>query len=97
MGIEPGDHIALIGNGFSAYWARLEKVQIVADVPPGPDSEIHDSIAEFFYSSPDREQAVLSIMKSTGAKAVVTDSAPGVLPPGWVPIGYTGHAVYFFQ
>ena len=97
MGIEPGDHVALIGNGFYAYWARLEKVEIVAEVPHGINSEIADSASAFWNSSPEGEQAVLNVLKSTGAKAVISDSVPVVLPPGWVPIENTEHAVYFFR
>jgi hypothetical protein len=59
--------------------------------------ETGDSGAAFWNSSPDIEEAVLNALKSTGAKAVVADLPPKVLPPGWAPIGHTGHAVYFFR
>jgi hypothetical protein len=94
MGIEPGDHVALIGDGFdAAYWARLEKVRIVAEVP---NLETGDSTDAYWNSSPETERAVLNVLKSTGAKAVIADTPPSVLPLGWVQIGNTGHAVYFF-
>jgi hypothetical protein len=97
MGIEPGDHVALIGNSFYAYWARLEKVQIVAEVPHGINSEIADSASAFWNSSPEIEQAVLNTLENSGAKAVIADTTPRVLPPRWVQIGNTGHALYFFR
>jgi len=94
MGIEPGDHVALIGYGFGEeYWARLEKVRIVAEVP---NLETGDSTDAYWNSSPETERAVLNVLKSTGAKAVIADTPPSVLPLGWVQIGNTGHAVYFF-
>ncbi len=96
MGFEPGDRVAVIGDGsVEGFWARLDRVEIVAEVPHG--LETGDSATAFWSSGLEVEQAVLNLLKSTGAKAVVTDFAPKVLPPGWVPIGNTGHAVYFFR
>lgn len=96
MGIEPGDHVALIGDGLSeSSWARLEKAKIVAEVTN--NSESGDSEAAFWSSGLQGEQAVLSVLKGTGAKAVIADTPPRVLPQGWDPVGSTGHAVYFFR
>ena len=96
MGIEPGDHVALIGDGFDeAYWARLEKVRIVAEVPH--NLETGDSATAFWNSGLEGEQTVLNVLKSTGAKAVIAAAPPRVLPSGWIQIGNTEHAVYFFR
>jgi hypothetical protein len=96
MGMKPGDHVALIGDGFDeAYWARLEKVRIVAEVPD--KLETGDSAAAFWSLGLEGEQTVLNVLKSTGAKAVIADTPPRVLPPGWAPVGNTEHAVYFFR
>jgi hypothetical protein len=98
MGIEPGDHVALIGEGFvEEYWARLEKVRIIAEVPRSGHKELANSAAAFWKSSPEGENAVLDILKSTGAKAVIADTPPTNLPLRWVPVGNTGHAIYFFR
>jgi hypothetical protein len=98
MGIERGDQIALIGDGFSEeFWARLGKVRIVAEVPHGTGFEITNPTAEFWNSTPGIKQTVLDILKRTGAKAVIADTPPTTLPPGWVPVGNTGHAIYFFR
>jgi hypothetical protein len=95
MGFKPGDQVALIGNGFGEeYWARLEKVRIVAEVP---NLETGDSTDAYWNSSPETERAVLNVLKSIGAKAVIADTPPRVLPPGWTQIDNTGHAVYFFR
>ena len=95
MGIEPGEHVALVGDGLGEYWARLEKVRIVAEVPSA--LETGDSATAFWNSGPEIEQLVLDKLKNTGAKAVIATAAPKPLPSGWVQIGNTGHAVYFFQ
>jgi hypothetical protein len=98
MGVEPGDQVALIGEGFvEEYWARLEKVKIIAEVPRSDHNRLAKSAAAFWKSSPEGEKAVLDILKSTGAKAVIADTPPTTLPPGWVPVGNTGHAIYFFR
>lgn len=97
MGIKAGDHVTVIGNSFDANWVRLEKVEIVAEVPRGIHSEIDDSASAFWNSSPEAEQTVLNALKNTGAKVVVSDWRPEVLPPGWTPIEHTWQAVYFFR
>jgi hypothetical protein len=95
MGMKPGDHVALIGNGFSEVsWARLERVKIVAAVPDNSPSD--DSASSFWNYGPQREQTVLDLLKATGATAVIAEVSPPVLPPGWVAIADTGHAVYFY-
>ena len=98
MGIEPGDHVAVIGESFvEENWARLEKVRIIAERPHDTHLVLPNSAAEFWKSSPEGEKTVLDILKSTGAKAVIADSPPLTLPPGWVPVGNTGRAIYFFR
>ena len=96
MGIEPGSRVAAIGDGFTEeYWARLDRAEIVAEVPRTLNTG--DSEAAFWSSGIEGEQAVLDALKSTGAMAAVADLPPKVLPPGWVPVGKTGRAVYFFH
>ena len=96
MGMKPGDRVALIGNGFHELsWARLERVKIVAEVPE--ETATDDSAAAFWSSGPQGEQTVLDLLKTTGATAVIADAPPAALPPGWLRVGDTGHAVYFFQ
>jgi Fe2+ transport system protein FeoA len=94
MGIEPGDHIALIGYGNTAApWARLGRLRIVAEVPQVLGAD--DSATAFWNSSPQVEKAVLNVLKNTSAKVVIADALPATLPPGWVLVGNTGRAVYF--
>jgi len=96
MGIGPGSRVAAIGDGFTEeYWARLDRAEIVAEVPRTLNTG--DSEAAFWSSGIEGEQAVLDALKSTGAMAAVADLPPKVLPPGWVPVGKTGRAVYFFH
>jgi hypothetical protein len=96
IGIEPGQHVAIIGDGFDEeIWARLNGAEIVAEVPH--TLATGDSVSAFWNSSSEVEQKVLSALKSTGAKAVVAQAPAGELPPGWAPVGNTRHAVFFFR
>ena len=80
MGIQPGDHVASIGNSYDNYWARLAGVSIVAEIP-AEGTEI------FWESSPSVKDRVYEAIVKTGAKAIVSDSVPpGVSPTGWVRI-----------
>jgi hypothetical protein len=89
--------VAVIGDALrqEEYWARLDRVEIVAEVPR--TLETGDSEAAFWSSGLEVEQTVLNALKSTGASAAVADTPPKVLPPGWVAVGKTGRAVYFFR
>lgn len=96
IGFQPGNRVAVIGDGsVEGIWARLDRVKIVAEVPHG--LETGDSADAFWGSGPEGQQAVLNALKSTGAKAAVAEMPPKVLPLGWVPVGSTGRAVYFFR
>jgi hypothetical protein len=96
MGIEPGDKVSLIGSGQDdSDWARLDRAKIVAEVTQ--TSETGDSIIAFWNSSPEVQLKVIDALKSTGAKAVVAAIPPRALTPGWIPVGDTGHAIYFLQ
>jgi len=90
-----GDPVALIGDGFYESWARLEKVKIIAELPH--ELLPVDSAAAFWSSGTEEQQKVLILLKNVGAKAVVAETPPAVLPNGWVHIAGTGHAVYFFR
>lgn len=85
LGIGPGDRIGFVGYAFGAYFARLGRIRIVA--------QIHAKDAEGFWSAdPSRRRAVLAAFARAGAKAVVTDRVPTAGPPrGWVRVGETGH------
>lgn len=64
-GVRPGDRIAVIGDGTFAYWARLARVRIVAEVPPG-------SAPEFFAASQARRDSLLQLLRASGVQAIVS-------------------------
>ena len=89
-GLERGDEIGVIGHSFSAFWARLARLRIVA--------EIHAHHVQDFWDL-DREgrAAVLRAFADAGVAAVVADRAGAPLLPGWSPVGETSYAVYSFR
>jgi hypothetical protein len=69
LGIEPGDQVAVIGYAFDSFWARLAKVQIVAEM-------FNWQADPFWFGDADFQQQVLLAFKSTGARAVIAENVP---------------------
>ncbi len=91
QGLERGDQVAFIGYSFSAYWARLARLRIVAEIHP-------EDVAEFWEADAERQDAVLQALSRTGVKAVVSEPPPpGPLARRWEPIGETGYLMYRFR
>jgi hypothetical protein len=88
LGIRPQDRIGFIGYGFGAYFARLTRARIVAQVP-------EEDAAEFWAAEPSRRRSVLDAFARAGARAVVTERMPSsATREGWMRLGETGHGVY---
>ncbi len=64
LGVPKGAKVARIGGVYSADWARLAGLTVVAEVPR--------DLAESFWSSSDQDQAeVIGVFRSLGVKAIV--------------------------
>ena len=70
-GIARGSPIAVIGQGESAYWARLGRYRVIAEIPV-PQDDV------FWSCDEEQREAVLEALASTGAVAVVA-----LAPPRW--------------
>jgi hypothetical protein len=82
LGIRPGDEISVLGLSFDCYYARLAGVRIVAQIWEDPDQIAGMSAGEV--------QRVLSQLKQTGVKALVSRVKPGfVNDAGWIAIPRT--------
>ena len=76
-GVSAGDPIAVVGDGMFAYWARLARVRIVAEVPSAASRD-------FWASPPDSQQRVLQKVREAGAVAIVAAGTPaGVGAERW--------------
>lgn len=87
LGVRPGDRVGLIGYGFDAYWARLARVQIVAELPAGA--------AEGFWGGSDEvKRAVLQAFADSGAQAIVAEYVPaGADTAGWQQVGDSSYYI----
>ena len=84
MGIHPGDKVAVLGEPWRAYWARLARLQIVAHIPT------EDAIA--FWES---QRMVIPTLAGTGAKFIIAEMIPQkyTVNAGWQKIGNTDYYI----
>lgn len=91
LGLRPGDRIGYIGYAFSQYWARLARLQIVAEI------QWHDQ-DRFWNASSDTQAGAIAAFATTDAVAVIAEPVGiSALPPGWQRLGDTGYLVYFLR
>ncbi len=69
LGMRPGDKVAAIGNTFLAFWARVARVHIVAEITP-------KDAPDYWQADVATKARVRAVLASTGARAIVTDSLP---------------------
>ncbi len=97
MGLGEGDPVASVGDSFRAYWARLARVRIVAEVASkGKENEIIAGDVDSFWADDEAaRQKAISVFAGLGAKVVVTDHVPDpAKAAGWERIGDTPYYVY---
>ncbi|MDR7519779.1 MAG: hypothetical protein QN131_03680 [Armatimonadota bacterium] len=90
MGIGPGARVAVLGSGFNAYWARLLRARIVAEIPV-------DAVADYWAASGQTRARIGRLLADAGAEILV--ASPRVLPSsvgpgelaamGWRRVGAT--------
>ena len=100
MGVKPGDQVGFIGEGFAAgsYWARLAKIQIIAEITSGSNFEPKQDVEKFWNGSAATKSRVIEAFSQTGAKAIIADrTPPGDSLAGWHRIGNTDHYIYFLR
>ncbi len=89
MGLQPGDKVACLGYGLKAYWARLARVQIVADMPTW-------NVNLFWALDNPSQQQVIQALRERGVRAIVAPSGPEeARSQGWAKVGATGYWVFF--
>ena len=91
MGLQAGDKVAVIGDGTGAYWARLAKLRIVAEIMDAN----HGSV-EFWSAPNDVQQHVYETFGRTKAKLIV-GLCPAWLQPtpnAWEKLDATPYCVH---
>jgi hypothetical protein len=89
MGILPGDKVAVIGDGTGAYWARLAKLRIVAEI-----MGMNHGAAQF-WAAPDqvKQEAYQAFAKSHAVAVVASCPSPPPLSQEWRPLEGTRYCV----
>lgn len=89
-GARPGDKIAVIADGTGAYWARLAKLRIVAEI-----MDMNHGTREFWTATEDQQQNVYTAFARAHAKLVVTSCpiCPPAIPAGWQRLEGTPYCV----
>jgi hypothetical protein len=90
MGAQPGDKVAVIADGTGAYWARLGKLRIVAEI-----MDTNHGSREFWDAPQEVQQQVYDIFAGAHAKMVVTScpTCPSRTPTGWEQIAGTPYCI----
>lgn len=91
LGLQPGDQVGIIGYGFDAFWARLARVKIVAEMP--------DSAADLFWRGSEETQTqVLQAFAQSDARAIVAEYVPAYADTiGWQQVGNSNYYIYLFN
>ncbi|MDA2923383.1 hypothetical protein MYX65_01795 [Acidobacteria bacterium AH-259-L09] len=91
MGISPGDPVAYLRSSYRLDWARLARVKIISEIPPGDIMQ--------FWTADDREKSeVIETFSSTGARAIIAETPPSyVSTPGWQRIGQTEYYAWILD
>ena len=87
-GIEPGDPVASGDRAFNAYWARLARVRIVAEVS-------ERDAAAILEADPEARAVAQRVLLAQKVRAVIAHGWPSSMDdPGWHPIDGTD---YFYH
>ena len=90
-GLERGDEVGFIGYSFSAYWARLARLRIVAEIHP-------QDLAGFWGATTTEKSAVMDSFAAAGVAAVIAEpNESSAIPPGWERVGQTGYLLYIIN
>ncbi len=107
LGVHSGDEVAIISDqpgAYGAYWARLSRVRIVAEIPAcrvyagslcaeGQPS----GVSGFLQADQETRERILKIFDKTGAKAVVMRNEDNTPLQGWRRIPDTDYYVYLLR
>ncbi len=90
LGIERGDKVGVIGYAYEAYWARLAKVRITAEMLDADAAELWDGDSAV-------RQSVLQAFANSGVDAVVAEYVPGYVDlHDWHQVENSNFYIYVF-
>ncbi|MCB0292408.1 MAG: hypothetical protein KDH97_19290, partial [Calditrichaeota bacterium] len=91
LGVTPGADVGVIGYGFDAFWARLARVCIVA--------EMFGWEAQPFWRGDAALQAgVIEAFRRSGARAIVAERVrETAVPAGWQQVNQSNYFIYLMD
>lgn len=84
MGVREGDRVGLVGYSFTAYWARLARIRIAAEIEPS-------HAGAFWTADTGTQGEILRRLADAGVSVLIAEPPGTAPPPGWVEIGTTGY------
>jgi hypothetical protein len=85
LGLRQGDEVGVIGYSFDAFWARLARVRIVAEIAP-------EQREAFWNATAEQRQGVERAFAAAGVRAIVAEQVPErVHLAGWTRLGNTSY------
>lgn len=88
MGLQPEDKVAVIGDGTGAFWARLGKLRIVAEIMGG-----NRGYNQFWRAPENIKEQVYETFLGTGAKVIVS-SCGNDADGGWERIPGSSYCLF---
>jgi hypothetical protein len=83
--------VGVIGYAFDSYWARLARVQIVAEM-------FSWEAYPYWLGNEAKQVEVIQAFHSTGAQAVVAEKVPDFISPiGWQQVGQSNYFIYLLD
>ena len=81
LGLHPGDEIATAGYPFAAYYARLDRLHMIATIGYRGTDSAYDT-SELWSLDNSQFHTLQDQLRSDGAKAIVSSEPCGTAPPG---------------
>jgi len=93
-GLRAGDPVGSVGYGLGAYWARMARVRVVAEIP---EEVFGEGAKAFWVSSMPKRATVMKLFRDMGVKAVVANGVTvDSAPVNWRHIEDTSYYVCVF-
>jgi hypothetical protein len=87
QGVHAGDKVGVIGYAFDAFWARLARVHIVAEM-------LEQDALPFWLGAPSKQAEMIQAFARTGARAIVAEAVPDYAAlHGWHRVGNSNYYI----
>lgn len=97
LGLRPGDRVASLDYALwhTSTWARLARVQVIAEVYYWPTLADHDA-NDFWKADAETQEKIIQAFEKTGARVIISQRAPvPANAAGWQRVGGTDYYAYW--